>query len=513
VRLSSKLIHNTLFNLVGRVWPLLLGLITTPYVINELGLEPYGVLSLVGTVLGYLVLLDLGLNTSLIKYLAQYYAVRDFETIKDYLGTSFVVYTIIGLIGCLIIIGLTNFLVGSLLKISPDLQPLARFAFHVAAISFFIGLISSIFQAVLVGFQRYDLSNSIDLLINTARSIGTVLILWQGLWFREIILFHLVVSLIGLGITFLLSSQLLPGFRLAFVPNIARTLMGFGAMTLISRISGLLLFQFNRLYIGFALGAVIVTYYAVADTLGRQMHGFSQSMTLAVFPLTSELKMTDRLQTLRYLYLRGMKWSIIIATAMTAVVGALSFKLLYYWLGPDFAQVSTSLLQLLLITYCAAAFTTVSYFIVDGVGLPHYNAFFALMTAIINVVGCIILVPKLGLLGAGVANVLVIGVIPIYLYIVERKVLDIRDFSHLFDVYFRPCFVALLTFIFVYLIQAYWVNSLVELIITAGAGLVIFVLLTIIFRVFQRDDIEPLLQYLNTVLSQGKLILRHFISL
>jgi O-antigen/teichoic acid export membrane protein len=509
VHLASRLINNAIFNLFGTVWPILLGLITTPYIVRGLGLEPYGVLVLVSAVLGYVLLLDLGLDASLVKYVAQYRAVENFEILRTYIGTALIIYAIVGLVGCLIIGGLAYPLVG-LLKIAPDLRPVAQFAFYVGAVGFFVNLISGAFRAVITGFQRYDLSNVINVLSGTIQAIGTVVILWQGFWLKEVVLFQLAVGLAKLGLYVHLSSRLMPGalFRLAFAPTILKNLMNFGLMTFINRTAGLLLFQFDRTYIGFVLGGASITYYSIPDNLGRQMHGLPASATLASFPLASELASTQQNQTVRRLYLRGLKWTVVLAFSMTAVLVALSFKVLYYWMGPEFARISAIPLCLLLISYCVFALTAIPSRIVDGMGLPRYNALFASVTAALNLISCILLIPRWGILGAAIANTVPVVTVPLYLAFVEGRILGIKTIHHWFSVYIPSLGAASLTFLLVYLIQYYWVNNLIQVAIAAGLGMIIFAAWAFVFGVFGEEDKKSLLEFLDPLATRAKSIVQ-----
>jgi O-antigen/teichoic acid export membrane protein len=508
-RLASRLINNAVFNLFGTVWPILLGLITTPYIVKGLGLEPYGVLVLVSAVLGYVLLLDLGLNNSLAKYVAQYRAVEDFTTMRTYIGIALIFYVVIGIVGSSIICGLAYPLVG-LLKITPDLRPAAQFAFYIGAVGFSANLICGVFRAVLIGFQRYDLTNLTNVSMGTVQSIGTVALLWRGLWLKEVVLFQLAVSLVKLGLYVFFSYRLTSGslFRLAFDRQIAKNLMSFGLMTFINRVSGLLQFQFDRTYMGFVLGGASITYYTIPDNLGRQMHGLPASLTSASFPLASELDSTKQVQTLRHLYLRGLKWAVALASSMTAVLVALSFKVLYYWMGPEFAKVSADALRLLLVSYGVLAFTAIPSYMVDGVGLPRYNALFASFSAAINVIGCILLIPRWSILGAAMANALAVIIVPIYLAFVERKILGIKTIRHWLSVYVPSFGAASLTFLLVYLIQYYWVNNLVQVVIAAGLGMISFAVWAFIFGVFGEEDKKSLLEYLDPLATRAKLIVQ-----
>jgi O-antigen/teichoic acid export membrane protein len=57
--------RNTIWNLAGTGLPLLLGAITIPYLIARVGVEAFGVLTLVWALIGYFSLFDFGLGAHL----------------------------------------------------------------------------------------------------------------------------------------------------------------------------------------------------------------------------------------------------------------------------------------------------------------------------------------------------------------------------------------------------------------------------------------------------------------
>ena len=70
--LSGRLLaHNTFLNFPGQVLPLLVGMITIPFIIRGLGTERFGLLSLAWVVLGYFTIFDLGLGWATTKFVAE----------------------------------------------------------------------------------------------------------------------------------------------------------------------------------------------------------------------------------------------------------------------------------------------------------------------------------------------------------------------------------------------------------------------------------------------------------
>ncbi|MCK4385432.1 MAG: hypothetical protein KAW52_04130, partial [candidate division Zixibacteria bacterium] len=58
-RVSEKIIKNTLYNTIGKFWGILVVLFLTPYIVNRLGMERYGIWALLTSLVGYIGFLDL----------------------------------------------------------------------------------------------------------------------------------------------------------------------------------------------------------------------------------------------------------------------------------------------------------------------------------------------------------------------------------------------------------------------------------------------------------------------
>ena len=74
MRRSHKFLKNISFNLLSRIWYIVLALVTTPYIVTKLGTDAYGILSITLTLVGYFSLTEIGMGNTLIKYLSEYLA-------------------------------------------------------------------------------------------------------------------------------------------------------------------------------------------------------------------------------------------------------------------------------------------------------------------------------------------------------------------------------------------------------------------------------------------------------
>src|SRR6266496_3101878 len=94
---SKKLVTNTLFNLVGRSWSFLLTLLLTPYILSRLNVGEFGTWVLLSIFINSFSMLDLGLGSSFVKHISEYYTRQDFDRINRVLFSGLIFYVLLGM--------------------------------------------------------------------------------------------------------------------------------------------------------------------------------------------------------------------------------------------------------------------------------------------------------------------------------------------------------------------------------------------------------------------------------
>src|SRR5262245_24839370 len=93
---SKKLVTNTFFNLLGRSWSFLVALLLTPYILHRLDVREFGTWVVLSIFISSFNLLDLGLGSSFIKFVAEYYTYEDFDRINSVLFSGLLFYGFFG---------------------------------------------------------------------------------------------------------------------------------------------------------------------------------------------------------------------------------------------------------------------------------------------------------------------------------------------------------------------------------------------------------------------------------
>lgn len=170
--IGRKIVRNTIYNSIGRIWLILVMVLLTPYILHKLGTQLFAIWSLVFIVANYLGVLDFGIRTSFAKYIAEYYTKKDQESINKVITCGLLFY----LAFSLFVTGLAVLLRGaiiSLLQIPPSFHQESMFAILGMVLIFSLNNTFSTFEAVLVGLQRMDIQNKIMIFASFFNVAGT----------------------------------------------------------------------------------------------------------------------------------------------------------------------------------------------------------------------------------------------------------------------------------------------------------------------------------------------------
>jgi O-antigen/teichoic acid export membrane protein len=485
---GSPLIRNVGYNFLSQVWFLVLPLAASPYIVRHLGVDAFGVLSLASAVIGYLAVLDLGMGTATIKYIADYYAQRDFQAISKVIGTSIVIYTGLGLLGTLIILGTANLIVTRLLHVPVNLVSATLFVFYLSSLGFLVNMPLTVFNSIPNALQRFDILVRQNLVLGTATIAGQVILLGLGYSLKALISLNVVISAIGILLFVIVSRRLLPGvsFRPAFDGPTAKRILSFSSLKVVSIMSGQIVFQLDKLLVAAFLPLASVSYYVVSLSLAQKMLTVIPNVTTAVFPAVSEFK-ADK-ERLDDLYIRVSKAVLLIVLPIAVVLVVFPEKILRFWMGSDFAAHGAVALRFMAVAYLLSALAAVPGVFAEGLGRPGIPAFFAGIGAVANICLVLVFIPKWGI--SGPALVLILNglvAVPLFIDRVNRKVLGMRFSLLLRKSYAKPFLAACLLLLFFLALES-WAKNLVQLGGLVAGGTALYALACLRFGII--DAVE-----------------------
>lgn len=407
LNVKRVLVRNTAWNYIGFTVNLATNLLLFPYVVHRIGDAAAGIWLLLGSVTGYMGLLELGLVPSLAQSVAADSGRGNRQGLNEAASTTLTVLCALAAIPLLSLLVVPRLV--QALQVPAVLQEQARIVFQVAIAGFALRMPLATFQAILLGTQRQDRCNQLWILVVATKFLGAVCLLVAGFGLVAIVTMEALVHLAA-GI---------PQSRWAFgeVPGLklrlrfasiarARALVTFGGTLLVLSVCSLVSEQTNRLIIAGFLPVAMVTYFSAGWKLYQLAYSVPTTLVQAVAPLAAHLHGRGDREGLRVLFLRMTKYTAALAWPLVLTLGFCAAFLLRVWMGRAFAD-HYRVVQVLVIAFTVTAYNHAGYSILVGtkrIGPVLWR--YQLPQAILTFALSVSLVGRLGIVGVAVGTTL-----------------------------------------------------------------------------------------------------------
>jgi O-antigen/teichoic acid export membrane protein len=410
------------YNAVGFIFPVAVGLITTPYIVHKLNTDIYGIYVLAISLMGMLSFLDLGFGQGIIKFVSHYEAKKDLDRINGIINTTLVINLFMGLLGGFGIFSLSGFLTERVFKVKPDYLETAISSFKIVSVGFLINLVSSTFSNIPRALQRYDIAVKIQNIVWFLSITFSVVILYFGYGLFEMLIFHIIFQFLGLISYFYFSKKLIPGLEISlkFNRDVFKEVFGFSIFTAINSITGNIVFRVDKMIISYFLGTSAVTYYQIPFMIAQTANGFLSSVIQFLFPLVSFLSSAGDKEKLKQIYFKSTRYIIVSSLIIFSGLVIFGKPFLTTWIGKNIADISYPLMVIISFVFFFVSVSNVGYFYYNGLGKAKINMISSFVGAFSYLASAFVLIPKFNLKGAAYSFIFILLPFPVYIYILNR---------------------------------------------------------------------------------------------
>ncbi len=392
-----------------------LALIVTPFAVSVLGNDRFGVWALAGAVLAMLRLLDLGLNRSLTRALADAHGRSDLTSSAAMLATARGLALILA--GGIAIVTwlLTRPLVLGVFRVPPGLEDEAAYVVTGTALVAALEMVFSPYQGGLDGVGRMDVSNAIDTLQRVLSAVGVVLVLSLGWGLPGLVWKNLATAAIaGLAYRQALAklSPPLVNAGLALDVALARRLLAYGRHIQVVNLGAMLIEPVSKVLLSRSLGLDAVAMFELASRIVGQVGGAFLALGAALFPAAAcERSLSDRGdEAVRALYVSAARYLAWIALPCYALLLALAGPFVVAWLGQGYDAVALGI-AVLGAGWLPAVLSTPAFVMAQAAGYERLATVASLVTVGFSLLGVVALVGPLGVTGVylGIASGFTLG--------------------------------------------------------------------------------------------------------
>lgn len=405
--IQARIARGATSNFIGRGIALLTGFALTPYVLHSLGAADYGLWLLVGAVVAYGGLLDLGIATAVTKFTAQYAARGDVNSLRRLIGTSLHLYSLLGLVVIALSAVSAPVLPGAF-NLDPEARTRAAWLTFIMGSTVGLAIPCATTSAVLRGLQRYDFVNLVGVVGVLCFAVATVGVLSLGGGVVAMAAAHLPIILSLQALSLWLIRCVAPDVTFDWRSadrRLARTIISFSWSLFVVDVATRLQSKTDEIVIGALMPISYVAPYAIARRLSQLAHTLCEQFIKVLLPVASELQAANEPDRLRALYVHSTRITLALYLPIGCSVTLLSRSILSAWVGPEFAE-HGDLVAILAIAGLISTGHWPAGVILQGIARHRWLALSAICAGVANVAISVALIPHLGLAGVALGTLL-----------------------------------------------------------------------------------------------------------
>lgn len=342
--MSKVIFKNSLFNLIGIIFPIIIGLVSIPFLLNKIGSENLGILYLIWALIGYTGLFDLGIGKGLIQLIGFNYGKENNSEIGRLIFTSFIISLSIGLVFVLVSFYFSK-PISQIQSISyiENLELIVK----LLGLSTIPTLLISLFRSIMEARSFFLIINIIKIPNNIWLFISpVVLVLMDDFTISNTIILIIIGKMFFLIVYILFFLKKFKKYlkKLSFKYSTALSILNYGGWISVINILNPLIAYFDRFIIISLISATAVTIYITPYELSTKVWIIPGAISSVLYPLLSTDLQNNKNLISKYFQFEKINTSIVLPILIFIIF--FSEQIIDLWLGKGFSDESNLLLSI-----------------------------------------------------------------------------------------------------------------------------------------------------------------------
>jgi O-antigen/teichoic acid export membrane protein len=328
------------------------GLIVLPFLLERVGVDKLGVLTLVWTLIGYFSIFDLGLGRALTHRISALRIHADEGLIDGAISFGIGLMLVVGFAGMLLVCGTIYFIGIGWLNVGQDVYEQAYWAIFAASFGIPFATLTSGLKGILEGYESFRNINLLRTILGISNFLFPVIsVELFGPNLILIVISLLIARLMVLVAHWKLVTRLLCRplkFKITKPDSNSKKLIHFGIWMTLSNIVSPLMAVADRFFISHFNGSASVAYYSVPFDFIFRLLVLPAAITTTLFPVFSK-GLNDKTNQVKSTYIKCQLFILCIMFPICLTMALFSHFGLSLWMGVDFADHSYRIASLIAI--------------------------------------------------------------------------------------------------------------------------------------------------------------------
>jgi O-antigen/teichoic acid export membrane protein len=327
-----------------------ISVVLTPVLIHGLGDFHYGMWILVGSLLEYSSFIDMGLRTTLQRFVAKLQGAQQRRGLNETLATSLALGLVVCFLLC-VLTGVLALLLPGFFGLAGGAKTLFAKVVVLLGLSVAVTFPARVLASYLCGLQRYDVYNLASIVTAAVRALLLVAALRLGYGVMACSAVTLAVAVVSLAVHWRLvrwaDRELSLDWRQVSWPQ-ARELFSFSIYVFLASMGDFLRFRVDSFVIARWLSLSLVTPFSVASRIIEYLRAGTFTIVGPLMTTMSALEGQRRQADLKHVFLFSTKVMTLISLFLGAMLWLYGRPLIRLWVGPQYDAAYIPLMILVL---------------------------------------------------------------------------------------------------------------------------------------------------------------------
>ncbi|UTJ05788.1 oligosaccharide flippase family protein [Arcobacter roscoffensis] len=410
-----------------------IGLFLTPIIIKYLGNSEYGLYSLMGAFVGYLTVMDFGLNNSIVRFVSKYQAEKNLKDEENFLSTVMIIYlficTLIIIISSIIYINFENIFTESLT--SEELEK-AKLMFCILVLNIVITLPGGSFKAISNAYEHFIFPRISEIIKYLSRSLLVVVILTNGSDAIGLVILDTIanISIIIINAIYVLKVLKIRFKVHSFNKKLTKEVFTYSIWVFVFSIVGVLQWQLGQFLVGINSNTENVAIYSIGVMLGTYYGTFSSAISSVMIPKASKMIINNSSNIeLTNMMIKIGRYSFIILMLILGNFILFGSEFIILWVGETYTK-AWIIALIIMITYTIPLIQSFANTILEVKALFKFKAIVYIFSITFGAFLGLILLEKSGIEGMilGTSIGWLVGIIIMNFYYQYKICLNIKNF-------------------------------------------------------------------------------------